>query len=189
MQIESIIRRSGGTQVILGSGAQTILYHFKPVNGTPQAPHVAEVELMEHVALLLAIPEGYRVYAPGTQYAGDMPLGAPIVTPFDTPGVGIPVPEKPQAVPKAPARSLLLESSDGAPSVVMAKEAGPVSRSEPPEDLNLFLARTVAGIERDLMHLNLPPEKIEELRAYEARTRGRASLIPVFAKATASWRA
>lgn len=55
MKIESIIKRKEGTTVTLDGET----YHFKP---NKQGDHVAEVDEPEHIAVLLAIVEGYRSY-------------------------------------------------------------------------------------------------------------------------------
>ena len=62
LTIESIIQRSGGTQVTLDEK----LYHFKP---TPEDPrHLAEVLIVAHAERFLAISEGFRLVA------GTMPV-------------------------------------------------------------------------------------------------------------------
>ncbi|ARV77114.1 hypothetical protein SKUL_15 [Pseudomonas phage Skulduggery] len=62
LTIESIIKRSGGTQVTLDEK----LYHFKP---TPEDPrHLAEVLIIAHAERFLAISEGFRLVA------GTMPV-------------------------------------------------------------------------------------------------------------------
>ena len=53
--IESIIKRKAGTKIDF----PTASYHFKP---NDEGAHVAEVEDEAHIARLLSIPEGYRLY-------------------------------------------------------------------------------------------------------------------------------
>lgn len=55
MQIESKIKRSGGTRVTLG----TTHYHFTK---QPDDAHVADVEIEAHIERFLSIPEGFRLY-------------------------------------------------------------------------------------------------------------------------------
>ena len=54
MEIESIIRRIGGTVIHIGEA----MYHF---HERPDGAHVAEIEDQYHVDRLLGIPEGYRI--------------------------------------------------------------------------------------------------------------------------------
>jgi hypothetical protein len=54
MNIESIIRRQGGTKVELDG----VSYHFEPI---ADGRHVAFVEDEDHIGKFLAIPEGYRI--------------------------------------------------------------------------------------------------------------------------------
>ncbi len=60
MKIESILKRPNGTTIELDG----VNYHFKPESGVVAAPHICEVEEPGHLAILLAIPEGYRIYIP-----------------------------------------------------------------------------------------------------------------------------
>lgn len=57
MDIESKLQREGGSRIQLGDAE----YHFAP--GADGA-HVAQVDDDEHVAILLAIPEGFRIHRP-----------------------------------------------------------------------------------------------------------------------------
>lgn len=54
MKVTCLLHREGGTKVELGNAE----YHFKP---QPDGKHVAEVSNEEHLAILLAIPEAYRL--------------------------------------------------------------------------------------------------------------------------------
>lgn len=57
MQIQLLVIREGGSKVeVFGKE-----YHFKP---QPDGCHVADVEDDDHIDLLLAISEGYRIYRP-----------------------------------------------------------------------------------------------------------------------------
>ncbi len=58
MKIESIIKRSSGSKIILDN--PRTIYHFKPETTEPEAPHVANVTNKSHIDRLLAIKEGYR---------------------------------------------------------------------------------------------------------------------------------
>lgn len=60
MNIESILKRAGGTKTTMG----VIEYHFAPLTTEPDAAHVADVTNETHIAQFLAIPEGYRIYNP-----------------------------------------------------------------------------------------------------------------------------
>jgi hypothetical protein len=66
MEIESLIRRAGGSKVEFGfHAAKKRVYHFKPVDSNdPDAAHVATVDNADDIASLLAIREGYRIYDP-----------------------------------------------------------------------------------------------------------------------------
>ena len=68
MQIESIIKRAGGSRIDIG-GTE---YHFKPAKDGEA--HVCEVTNREHAARFLEIKEGYRVFntdnAPAKQASG-----------------------------------------------------------------------------------------------------------------------
>jgi len=55
MDIESKLKREGGSRIQLGATE----YHFAPGD---DGAHVAAVDDDEHVATLLAIPEGFRIY-------------------------------------------------------------------------------------------------------------------------------
>ena len=57
MDIESKLKREGGSRIQLGATE----YHFAPGD---DGAHVAAVDDDEHVATLLAIPEGFRIYKP-----------------------------------------------------------------------------------------------------------------------------
>lgn len=57
MKIECILKRAGGTQIVLGKTS----YHFKPDD---QDRHVANVEDADHIEILLRIPEGYQPLDP-----------------------------------------------------------------------------------------------------------------------------
>lgn len=62
-KVQCLQKRKGGTQVTFGHHAATqTTYHFLPISNEPNAPHVAIVGDEEHLAALLAIPEGYRLY-------------------------------------------------------------------------------------------------------------------------------
>lgn len=60
MRIECTIVREGGSFVDIDG----VDYHFKPLTGERNSPHVAEVEDEDHIARFLAIREGYRIYNP-----------------------------------------------------------------------------------------------------------------------------
>lgn len=57
MDIESKLQREGGSHIQLGATE----YHFAPGD---DGAHVAAVDDDDHVAILLAIPEGFRIYKP-----------------------------------------------------------------------------------------------------------------------------
>ena len=59
MKIESLIKRNGGSVVEMDAPSRT--YHFAPVSGKHEDPHVAEVEEQSHIRALLRIREGFRV--------------------------------------------------------------------------------------------------------------------------------
>lgn len=59
MKIESLIKRKGGSVVEMDAPIRT--YHFAPVSGKHEDPHVAEVEEQSHIRSLLRIREGFRV--------------------------------------------------------------------------------------------------------------------------------
>lgn len=59
MKIESLIKRKGGSVVEMDAPNRT--YHFAPVSGKHEDPHVADVEEQSHIRSLLRIREGYRV--------------------------------------------------------------------------------------------------------------------------------
>lgn len=59
MKIESLIKRKGGSVVEMDAPSRT--YHFAPVSGQHEDPHVADVEEQSHIRSLLRIREGYRV--------------------------------------------------------------------------------------------------------------------------------
>ena len=59
MKIESLIKRKGGSVVEMDAPSRT--YHFAPVSGKHEDPHVAEVEEQSHIRSLLRIREGFRV--------------------------------------------------------------------------------------------------------------------------------
>lgn len=54
MKVESIIRRDGGTKVVLGATE----YHFAP---DATGKHVCEVKDRAHIARFLSIAEGYQL--------------------------------------------------------------------------------------------------------------------------------
>lgn len=56
MKLESIIKRDGGTKVLLDRTE----YHFKPDSNFPTTPHLCDVNNKGHIRILLGIPEGYR---------------------------------------------------------------------------------------------------------------------------------
>lgn len=58
MQIESKIKRNGGTHIPMG----TVTYHFAPL---ADGAHVAEVLDEAHQDRFLSISEGFRLYRPG----------------------------------------------------------------------------------------------------------------------------
>lgn len=58
MKIESLIKRSSGSKIILDN--PRTIYHFKPETTEPEAPHVATVTNKSHIDKLLAVKEGYR---------------------------------------------------------------------------------------------------------------------------------
>ena len=62
-KVQCLQKRKGGTRVSFGHHAaiQTT-YHFLPIGNDENSPHVAIVNDEEHLAALLAIPEGYRLY-------------------------------------------------------------------------------------------------------------------------------
>lgn len=59
MKIESLIKRKGGSVVEMDAPSRT--YHFAPVSGKHEDPHVADVDEQSHIRSLLRIREGYRV--------------------------------------------------------------------------------------------------------------------------------
>ena len=59
MKIESLIKRKGGSVVEMDAPSRT--YHFAPVSGKHEDPHVADVEEQSHIRSLLRIREGFRV--------------------------------------------------------------------------------------------------------------------------------
>lgn len=59
MKIESLIKRKGGSVVEMDAPSRT--YHFAPVSGKHEDPHVADVEEQGHIRALLRIREGFRV--------------------------------------------------------------------------------------------------------------------------------
>ena len=59
MKIESLIKRKDGSVVEMDAPSRT--YHFAPVSGKHEDPHVAEVEEQSHIRSLLRIREGFRV--------------------------------------------------------------------------------------------------------------------------------
>ena len=59
MKIESLIKRKGGSVVEMDAPSRN--YHFAPVSGKHEDPHVAEVEEQSHIRSLLRIREGFRV--------------------------------------------------------------------------------------------------------------------------------
>ena len=59
MKIESLIKRKGGSVVEMDAPSRT--YHFAPVSGKHEDPHVAEVEEQSHIRALLRIREGFLV--------------------------------------------------------------------------------------------------------------------------------
>lgn len=66
MQIESIIKRAKGTEVVL----DRTRYHFKPIDPSDEfSPHICSVTNPEHARMLLAVTEGYRVYIKGAEPA------------------------------------------------------------------------------------------------------------------------
>lgn len=67
MDIESKIKREGGTHVDMG----TAKYHFAPLE---DGAHVAAVDDQDHQDRFLSITEGYRVY----RGAGVAPAAAPV---------------------------------------------------------------------------------------------------------------
>lgn len=69
MQIESKIKRQGGTAITLPAGnGRNTSYLFINYPDDPEGPHVAEVVDADHIGILLAIKEGYRL-APGQKGA------------------------------------------------------------------------------------------------------------------------
>lgn len=58
--IESIIRRSGGSEIELADGT---IYRFRPVEAANGA-HLAMVRNPDHIGTFLGIREGYRLYVP-----------------------------------------------------------------------------------------------------------------------------
>ena len=62
-KVQCLQKRKGGTRVSFGHHAATqTTYHFLPIGNDENSPHVAIVNDEEHLAALLAIPEGYRLY-------------------------------------------------------------------------------------------------------------------------------
>ena len=59
MKIESLIKRKGGSVVEMDAPSRT--YHFAPVSGKHEDPHVADVDEQSHIRALLRIREGFRV--------------------------------------------------------------------------------------------------------------------------------
>lgn len=62
MRIECILRRPGGTTIDIADKR----IHFKPKDGSDDAPHVADVDDETVAKRLLSIPEGYRLAADDT---------------------------------------------------------------------------------------------------------------------------
>lgn len=59
MKLESLIRREGGTIVVMDAPKRK--YHFKPEGDAPE--HVATVDVEDHARAMLRITEGYRLVA------------------------------------------------------------------------------------------------------------------------------
>lgn len=72
MKIESIIKRDGGTKVVLGETE----YHFIPGD---DGRHVCSVEDEAHVDRLLSISEGYRCAEVATESQSDVPAASDTV--------------------------------------------------------------------------------------------------------------
>lgn len=73
--IQCLLRRKGGTEITFGhNGAKQVTYHFKPISGAEDAPHVCNVEDDEHFARFLAIPEAYRRYRAGENLVDTIPV-------------------------------------------------------------------------------------------------------------------
>lgn len=89
MDIESKIKREGGTHVDMG----TAKYHFAPLE---DGAHVAAVDDQDHQDRFLSIPEGYRAY----RGAGVAAAAAPVVQ------------VDPVAAPSTPVSNILLGSDE-----------------------------------------------------------------------------
>ena len=74
MQIESRIKRKNGHSVEFGKHK----YQFLP---DTEPPYVADVTVREHIDILLAIPEGYRVFIAEGEQGEDGGATAPVVEP------------------------------------------------------------------------------------------------------------
>ena len=76
MKIESIIRRKEGTKVDFDACDRWPAgsYHFKPETDANDAPHVAEVDVPEHIERFLSISDAYRI-------AGKAPVPRPAAAP------------------------------------------------------------------------------------------------------------
>ncbi len=101
MKIECSIRRKGGTIVTFDATSRERLgvnpgtYHFKPISGEPDAPHVADVTDRGHIDRFLSIGT-YRAYeapaAPALPQAPSAPVAqvvpvAPAADGFDAKAV------------------------------------------------------------------------------------------------------
>lgn len=96
--IESIIKRKAGTTLDF----PTASYHFKPNN---EGAHVAEVEDEAHIARLLSIPEGYRLYQGTAAKPAPTDPTEPVAPPAAPEGTNAAQPAVVTA-PDAPATSL-----------------------------------------------------------------------------------
>lgn len=83
MQIESKIKRAGGTRITMREPDRE--YHFTPIDpDNPQSPHVAEVAEKAHISRFLSIVEGYQYFGTSGQ-PDDRPALAGTVEPEPEP--------------------------------------------------------------------------------------------------------
>jgi len=63
MQIESLIKRKGGSVIEFGFPPKVTKYHFKPISDDLDAPHVCDVpDNSPYLGKLLAVTEGFRIF-------------------------------------------------------------------------------------------------------------------------------
>lgn len=115
--LESIIKREGGTRFTMGTTA----YHFAP---DTQGRHVAVVSDGDHLAKLLAIPEGFRLL-------GQIDAS---VTPGAKPAIVQPAPVAPEVIaPVIEAVAAILPVAPIEPEPVVLNEPQPPATPAPAE--------------------------------------------------------